>query len=73
MPVNALRFFVFNDKIKLELLAVPTFEGYKLPTDAANPWSVLPKETPRSLVCPYMIGLTATTPSVSTSITIPAG
>ena len=38
MPVNALRFFVFNDKIKLELLAVPTFEGYKLPTDAANPW-----------------------------------
>ena len=46
MPVNALRFFVFNDKIKLELLAVPTFEGYKLPTDAANPWSVLPKETP---------------------------
>ena len=50
MPVNALRFFVFNDKIKLELLAVPTFEGYKLPTDAANPWSVLPKETPRSLV-----------------------
>ena len=48
--VNALRFFVFNDKIKLELLAVPTFEGYKLPTDAANPWSVLPKETPRSLV-----------------------
>ena len=45
MPVNALRFFVFNDKIKLELLAVPTFEGYKLPTDAANPWSVLPKET----------------------------
>ena len=50
MPVNALRFFVFNDKIKLELLAVPTFVGYKLPTDAANPWSVLPKETPRSLV-----------------------
>lgn len=50
MPVNALRFFVFNDKIRLELLAVPTFEGYKLPTDAANPWSVLPKETPRSLV-----------------------
>ena len=39
-----------RDRIKLELLAVPTFEGYKLPTDAANPWSVLPKETPRSLV-----------------------
>ena len=49
MPVNALRFFVFNDKIKLELLAVPTFEGYKLPTDAANPWSVLPKKHPGPL------------------------
>ena len=45
MPVNALRFFVFNEKIKLELLAVPTFEGYKLPTDVENPWSVLPKNT----------------------------
>ena len=42
MPVNALRFFVFNDKMKLELLAVPTFEGYKLPTDAINPWCILP-------------------------------
>lgn len=43
MPVNALRFFVFNEKMKLELLAVPSLEGYKLPTDAENPWSVLPK------------------------------
>lgn len=46
MPVNALRFFVFNGNMKLELLVVPTFEGYKLPTDAENPWSVLPKNTP---------------------------
>ena len=46
MPVNALRFFVFNDKMKLELLAVPTFEGYKLPTDAINPWCILPKDSP---------------------------
>ena len=50
MPVNALRFFVFNEKMKLELLAVPTFEGYKLPTDAENPWSVLPKNTALHLV-----------------------
>lgn len=50
MPVNALRFFVFNDKMKLELLAVPTFEGYKLPTDAANPWSVLPTKSPLPIV-----------------------
>ncbi|MBR8712211.1 DUF1302 family protein [Porphyromonas levii] len=45
MPVNALRFFVFNEKMKLELLAVPTFEGYKLPTDAENPWSLFPKNS----------------------------
>lgn len=50
MPVNALRFFVFNDKMKLELLAVPTFEGYKLPTTTTNPWSILPEELPLPLV-----------------------
>lgn len=50
MPVNALRFFVFNEKMKLELLAVPTFEGYKLPTNADNPWSILPNNTTQSLV-----------------------
>lgn len=36
--------------MKLELLAVPTFEGYKLPTDTENPWSVLPKNTALPLV-----------------------
>lgn len=46
MPVNALRFFVFNEQMKFELVAVPTFQGYILPTDAANPWSVLPKDMP---------------------------
>ncbi|AVM52506.1 hypothetical protein JN06_01428 [Bacteroides zoogleoformans] len=46
MSVNALRFFVFNDKMKFELLAVPTLEGYKLPTDDTNPWSVLPETSP---------------------------
>ncbi|MDO4692173.1 MAG: hypothetical protein Q4A64_04790 [Porphyromonadaceae bacterium] len=50
MPVNALRLFVFNDKVKLELLAVPIFEGYKLPTDATNPWSVFPQKAALPLV-----------------------
>jgi len=50
MPVNALRFFVFKDKMQFELLVVPTFEGYRLSTDAANPWSVLPKESLLPLV-----------------------
>ena len=50
MPVNALRFFVFNDKIKLEAVAVPTFEGYVLPVDASNPWSVLPTDSPLPVV-----------------------
>ena len=50
MPVNALRFFVFKDKMQFELLVVPAFEGYRLSTDAANPWSVLPKESLLPLV-----------------------
>lgn len=50
MPVNALRFFIFHDKMRLELLAVPSFEGYRLPTDASNPWNVLPEESPQPLV-----------------------
>ncbi len=50
MPVNALRFFVFNEKMKLELLVVPTFEGYRLPADIRNPWNVLPKNTSQSFV-----------------------
>lgn len=50
MPVNALRFFVFNEKMKLELIAIPSFESYKLPIDAGNPWSVLPKNFSQPLV-----------------------
>ena len=50
MPVNALRFFVFKDKMQFELLVVPAFEGYRLSTDAANPWSVLPKQNLLPLV-----------------------
>lgn len=50
MPVNALRFFAFTDIAKLELLAVPTFQGYVLPTEAHNPWSILPSDTKMPLV-----------------------
>ena len=50
MPVNALRFFVFNEKMKLELVAVPTFQGYMLPTDERNPWSILPKNAVHPMV-----------------------
>lgn len=50
MSVNALRFFVFKDKMQFELLVVPAFEGYRLSVDAANPWSVLPKESLLPLV-----------------------
>ena len=38
MQVNALRFLLFNEKIQFEAVLVPTFEGYKLPTDRRNPW-----------------------------------
>lgn len=38
MPVNALRFLLFNEKVQFEAVLVPTFEGYKLPTDSRNPW-----------------------------------
>ncbi|WP_329905126.1 DUF1302 family protein [Porphyromonas pogonae] len=46
LPVNALRLFFFNDKVKLELVGVPVFQGFILPTDSANPWNILPKDTP---------------------------
>ena len=50
MPVNALRFFVFNEKTRLELVTVPIFQGYLLPTDKNNPWSILPGESGRPLM-----------------------
>ena len=43
MPVNALRFLTFNEKMKLELVVVPTFQGYVLPTEEHNPWYILSK------------------------------
>lgn len=50
MPVNALRFFSFNDVMRLELVAVPSFQGYILPVGENNPWNILPKESPLPLV-----------------------
>ena len=44
--VNALRLFLFGQTVRLELVAVPTFEGYTLPVERANPWSLLPRNTP---------------------------
>lgn len=49
-PVNALRFFTFNGTAKLDLVVVPTFEGYILPTNPNNPWSILPRDTPYPLI-----------------------
>lgn len=50
MPVNAMRFFAFNDMVKLELIVVPVFESYKLSVDKDNPWSILPDRSPLLLV-----------------------
>lgn len=50
MPVNALRLFVFNDKVRFEAIAVPTFQGYELPVQAGNPWSLLPHNFPLPVV-----------------------
>ena len=41
MPVNALRLGFFNEKVRLDLVAVPTFTPFRLPIDTSNPWSVL--------------------------------
>ncbi|MDO4789844.1 MAG: hypothetical protein Q3998_02645 [Porphyromonas sp.] len=43
MPVNALRFFLFNSKMKFEVVLVPTFQGYILPTSPDNPWNIFSK------------------------------
>lgn len=44
-PVNALRLYAFTPIMKVEAVVVPLFEGYVLPVDRANPWSVLPTGT----------------------------
>ncbi len=50
MPVNALRLFVFNDKLRFEAIAVPVFQGYELPVQTGNPWSMLPQNLPQPVV-----------------------
>lgn len=40
LPVNALRFSLYNEKLRFETILVPTFEGYILPTGENNPWSI---------------------------------
>lgn len=40
MPVNALRFSVFNESMKVEVVVLPVFEGYRLPVDPRNPWNI---------------------------------
>lgn len=44
MPVNAIRLFAFNDKMKLELVTVPIVRGYLLPIQPQTPWSIFPKD-----------------------------
>ncbi|KGN72498.1 hypothetical protein HQ47_09720 [Porphyromonas macacae] len=41
MPVNALRFSLFNETLRFETVLIPVFEGYKLPYRSDNPWSFL--------------------------------
>lgn len=50
IPVNALRFFAYNDKMKLELVVTPKLQGYILPTSKENPWYFLPKDGKLPLV-----------------------
>ncbi len=40
MPVEALKFQYFRGAMKLELVYVPVFKGFVLPTDTKNPWTV---------------------------------
>lgn len=44
MAVNAVRLFYFSEFVTVEAMLVPTFQGYKLPLEPNNPWSVVPKE-----------------------------
>ena len=50
MPVNALRLFFYNEKMKFEAIALPTFQGYVLPVTASNPWNILPVGSPLPVV-----------------------
>lgn len=50
MPVNALRFFAYNEFVRVEAIAVPVFQGYVLPVESENPWCVLPQNLPLPVV-----------------------
>lgn len=50
MPVNAARFFLFNEIMKFELIALPSFHPYILPVGKNNTWSVLPVDSPLPIV-----------------------
>ncbi len=43
IPVNAVRFFYLSEVVNGELAFIPTFQGYKLPLEPYNPWSVVPQ------------------------------
>ncbi|PIF00040.1 MAG: hypothetical protein CR994_07535 [Maribacter sp.] len=40
MPVEALKFRYFKGAMKLELVFVPAFKGFVLPTNPKNPWAI---------------------------------
>ena len=42
LPVDALRFRVFSDEAKLELVYVPVFQSFIYPVNPNNPWSIIP-------------------------------
>ncbi len=40
MPVEAIKFQYFADKMKLELAYIPVFKSYILPLEDRNPWAI---------------------------------
>lgn len=40
MPVEAFKFRYFNEILKLEIIYIPIFKGFIIPTDPKNPWTV---------------------------------
>lgn len=43
IPVNSLRFFTYNNNMRLELIITPKIQGYILPINTDNPWSLMTK------------------------------
>lgn len=42
MPVDAMKFRIFTNNIKLELVWIPVFQSFIYPVDPENPWSIFP-------------------------------